>query len=64
MITKEERVVYGTEDLLTTLCSSVTRVLNVASQSRITRVARGPYLTPPEPDQCGSDRRVERGHRE
>ena len=31
----EERVVYGTEDLLTSLCNSVTRVLNVAMQSKI-----------------------------
>jgi CheY-specific phosphatase CheX len=30
-----ERIVYGTEDLLTNLCNSVTRVLNVATQSRI-----------------------------
>lgn len=28
-------VVYGTEDLLTSLCNSVTRVLNVATQSKI-----------------------------
>ena len=45
MITKEERVVYGTEDLLTTLCSSVTRVLNVASQSRITYSAMVQRIT-------------------
>lgn len=31
----EERVAYGTEDLLTSLCNSVTRVLNVAMQSKI-----------------------------
>ncbi len=45
MITKEERVVYGTEDLLTTLCTSVTRVLNVASQSRITYSAMVQRIT-------------------
>jgi len=45
MITKEEKVVYGTEDLLTTLCSSVTRVLNVASQSRITYSAMVQRIT-------------------
>ncbi|KQV54568.1 MULTISPECIES: DUF3334 family protein [unclassified Duganella] len=45
MITKEERVVYGTEDLLTTLCSSVTRVLNLASQSRITYSAMVQRIT-------------------
>ena len=28
-------VVYGTEDILTSLCNSVTRVLNVATQSKI-----------------------------
>ena len=31
----EKRVIYGTEDLLTNLCNSVTRVLNVATQSKI-----------------------------
>lgn len=31
----EKNVVYGTEDLLTGLCNSVTRVLNVATQSKI-----------------------------
>ncbi|MBR7801440.1 DUF3334 family protein [Undibacterium fentianense] len=31
----EKTVVYGTEDLLTGLCNSVTRVLNVATQSKI-----------------------------
>ncbi|MBI3285304.1 MAG: DUF3334 family protein [Burkholderiales bacterium] len=31
----ESSVVYGTEDLLTSLCNSVTRVLNVATQSKI-----------------------------
>ena len=29
------KVVYGTEDVLVSLCNSVTRVLNVATQSRI-----------------------------
>ena len=32
---KESAVVYGTEDLLTSLCNSVTRVLSVATQSQI-----------------------------
>jgi hypothetical protein len=31
----EQGVVYGTEDLLTSLCNSVTRVLNVATQTKI-----------------------------
>ena len=31
----EEPVVFGTEDLLSSLCNSVTRVLNVATQSQI-----------------------------
>ena len=31
----EETVVFGTEDLLTSLCNSVTRVLTVATQSQI-----------------------------
>ena len=31
----ENGVVYGTEDLLTSLCNSVTRVLHVATQSKI-----------------------------
>ena len=31
----EPAVVYGTEDLLTSLCNSVTRVLNVATQCQI-----------------------------
>ena len=35
MIKEEKTVVYGTEDLLTSLCNSVTRVLNVATQSKI-----------------------------
>ncbi len=35
MIKDDNRVVYGTEDLLTSLCTSVTRVLNVATQSKI-----------------------------
>jgi chemotaxis protein CheY-P-specific phosphatase CheC len=34
-MTDEKRVIYGTEDLLTNLCNSVTRVLNVATQSKI-----------------------------
>ncbi len=34
-MTEEKRVVYGTEDLLTSLCNSVTRVLNVATQSKV-----------------------------
>lgn len=33
---REEAVVYGTEDLLSSLCQSVTRVLNVATQCQIT----------------------------
>jgi len=32
---QESSVVYGTEDLLTSLCNSVTRVLNVATQCQI-----------------------------
>lgn len=32
---KAVNVVYGTEDLLTSLCNSVTRVLNVATQTKI-----------------------------
>lgn len=32
---QESTVVYGTEDLLTSLCNSVTRVLSVATQSQI-----------------------------
>lgn len=32
---KEFAVVYGTEDLLTSLCNSVTRVLNVATQCHV-----------------------------
>ena len=35
MITDETSVVYGTEDLLASLCTSVTRVLNLATQSKI-----------------------------
>ena len=31
----EDKVVYGTEDLLTSLCDSVTRVLNIATQSTV-----------------------------
>jgi CheY-specific phosphatase CheX len=32
---ENEGVVYGTEDLLVALCNSVTRVLNVATQSKV-----------------------------
>ncbi|MFS2003800.1 DUF3334 family protein [Duganella sp. CT11-25] len=32
---KKTAVVYGTEDLLMSLCNSVTRVLNVATQSKV-----------------------------
>jgi CheY-specific phosphatase CheX len=32
---QESAVVYGTEDILTSLCNSVTRVLSVATQSQI-----------------------------
>jgi CheY-specific phosphatase CheX len=32
---EQKPIAYGTEDLLTSLCNSVTRVLNVASQSKI-----------------------------
>lgn len=35
MSTEVKTVVYGTEDLLTSLCNSVIRVLNVAMQSKI-----------------------------
>ncbi|MFZ6654360.1 DUF3334 family protein [Undibacterium sp. TJN19] len=35
MDTKEIGVVYGTEDLLTSLCNSVIRVLNVATHSKV-----------------------------
>ncbi|MFZ6751103.1 DUF3334 family protein [Undibacterium sp. Ren11W] len=35
MSNKENGVVYGTEDVLTSLCNSVTRVLNVATQTKI-----------------------------
>jgi CheY-specific phosphatase CheX len=35
MIKEKDGVIYGTEDLLTSLCNSVTRVLNVATQSKI-----------------------------
>ena len=31
----EPPVVYGTEDLLVSLCNSVTRVLNVATNSQV-----------------------------
>ncbi|MYN25565.1 DUF3334 family protein [Duganella levis] len=32
---ENEAIVYGTEDLLSSLCNSVTRVLNVAMQSKV-----------------------------
>ena len=32
---QESAVVYGTEDLLTSLCNSVTRVLGIATQSKV-----------------------------
>ncbi len=35
MTTEDNGVVYGTEDVLISLCNSVTRVLNVAIQSKI-----------------------------
>ena len=35
MTVEEKAVVYGTEDVLVSLCNSVTRVLNVATQSKI-----------------------------
>jgi len=35
MNTEDTNVVYGTEDVLISLCNSVTRVLNVATQSKI-----------------------------
>jgi len=35
MASEENGVVYGTEDLLTSLCNSVTRVLNVATNSKV-----------------------------
>ncbi|MFZ6723038.1 DUF3334 family protein [Undibacterium sp. Ji49W] len=35
MASEETGVVYGTEDLLTSLCNSVIRVLNVATQSKV-----------------------------
>lgn len=35
MSNEENGVVYGTEDLLTSLCNSVVRVLNVATQTKI-----------------------------
>jgi CheY-specific phosphatase CheX len=34
MLTEKGEIVYGTEDLLASLCNSVTRVLNVATQSK------------------------------
>src|SRR5450830_1626287 len=33
---ENEAIVYGTEDLLSSLCNSVTRVLNLATQSKLT----------------------------
>ncbi len=45
MITDEDRVAYGTEDLLTSLCNSVTRVLNVATQSKISYSAMVQRIT-------------------
>lgn len=35
MSSENDAVVYGTEDLLVSLCNSVTRVLNVATQSKV-----------------------------
>lgn len=35
MATEEDRIEYGTEDLLTSLCGSVTRVLGIATQSKV-----------------------------
>ncbi|MYM72926.1 DUF3334 family protein [Duganella sp. FT109W] len=35
MSDENEAIVYGTEDLLSSLCNSVTRVLNVATQSKV-----------------------------
>ncbi|MFZ6759453.1 DUF3334 family protein [Undibacterium sp. Ji50W] len=35
MASEETNVVYGTEDLLTSLCNSVLRVLNAATQSKV-----------------------------
>jgi len=34
-VSEEKQVVYGTEDLLMSLCNSVVRVLNVATQSKV-----------------------------
>ena len=34
-MSEEKQVVYGTEDLLMSLCNSVVRVLNVATQSKV-----------------------------
>lgn len=34
-MTKQEKVVFGTEDLLMSLCDSVTKVLTVATQSQV-----------------------------
>jgi CheY-specific phosphatase CheX len=35
MSTEDTNIVYGTEDLLTSLCNSVTRVLGIATQSKV-----------------------------
>ena len=35
MSSDDKKVIYGTEDLLTSLSNSVTRVLNLATQSKI-----------------------------
>jgi hypothetical protein len=35
MTNDEKDIVYGTEDLLTSLCNSVTRVLGIATQSKV-----------------------------
>lgn len=45
MIAEESSVVYGTEDLLTSLCNSVIRVLNVATQSKISYSAMVQRIT-------------------
>ena len=35
MSINDDDIVYGTEDLLTSLCNSVTRVLGIATQSKV-----------------------------
>lgn len=35
MSTSDTRTVYGTEDILRSLCNSVTKVLSIATQSQI-----------------------------